>query len=80
MGLAPQYWLVVAGRRGWLSDGTMDRADRSLYRSDIIFPGFIPADQGLFRLIRDTDVEFRSVRIGGSARFRKVSHSALGAS
>jgi polyphosphate kinase len=23
-----------------------------------IFPGFIPADQGLFRLIRDTDVEF----------------------
>lgn len=34
--------LVVAGRRGWLSDGTMDRADRSLYRSDIIFPGFIP--------------------------------------
>ncbi|MDO9710479.1 RNA degradosome polyphosphate kinase [Paracraurococcus lichenis] len=23
-----------------------------------LFPGFIPADQGLFRLIRDTDVEF----------------------
>src|SRR3954447_13158415 len=23
-----------------------------------IFPGFIPADQGMFRLIRDTDVEF----------------------
>ena len=34
--------LVVAGRRGWLSDATMERADRSVYRSDIIFPGFIP--------------------------------------
>src|SRR5215212_6987290 len=33
--------LVVAGRRGWLSDATMDRAERSPYRSDIIFPGFI---------------------------------------
>jgi glycosyltransferase involved in cell wall biosynthesis len=34
--------LVVAGRRGWLSDSTMERAERSAYRSDIIFPGFIP--------------------------------------
>ncbi len=34
--------LVVVGRRGWLSDSTMERADRSLYRNDIIFPGFIP--------------------------------------
>jgi len=25
---------------------------------DQLFPGFVPADQGLFRLIRDTDVEF----------------------
>jgi polyphosphate kinase len=25
---------------------------------DRLFPGFIPAEQGLFRLIRDTDVEF----------------------
>jgi glycosyltransferase involved in cell wall biosynthesis len=34
--------LVVVGRRGWLSDSTMARADRSPYRNDIIFPGFIP--------------------------------------
>ncbi len=34
--------LVVVGRRGWLSDGTMERADRSPYRDEIIFPGFIP--------------------------------------
>ncbi len=34
--------LVVAGRRGWLSDATMERAERSPYRSEIIFPGFIP--------------------------------------
>jgi glycosyltransferase involved in cell wall biosynthesis len=34
--------LVVVGRRGWLSDGTMERAERSLYRNEIIFPGFIP--------------------------------------
>lgn len=34
--------LVVAGRRGWLSDATMERAERSLYRNEIIFPGFIP--------------------------------------
>jgi len=34
--------LVVVGRRGWLSDSTMERADRSQYRNDIIFPGFIP--------------------------------------
>jgi glycosyltransferase involved in cell wall biosynthesis len=34
--------LVVAGRRGWLSDSTMERAERSPYRSEIIFPGFIP--------------------------------------
>jgi glycosyltransferase involved in cell wall biosynthesis len=33
--------LVVVGRRGWLSDGTMDRAERSPYRGEIIFPGFI---------------------------------------
>jgi glycosyltransferase involved in cell wall biosynthesis len=32
----------VAGRRGWLSDATMDRAERSVHRSDIIVPGFIP--------------------------------------
>ena len=34
--------LVVAGRRGWLSGGTMERAERSPHRADIIFPGFIP--------------------------------------
>jgi glycosyltransferase involved in cell wall biosynthesis len=34
--------LVVAGRRGWLSDSTMEQAERSPYRSEIIFPGFIP--------------------------------------
>jgi len=33
--------LVVVGRRGWLSDSTMERAERSLYRNEIIFPGFI---------------------------------------
>jgi glycosyltransferase involved in cell wall biosynthesis len=34
--------LVVVGRRGWLSEGTMERAERSPYRDEIIFPGFIP--------------------------------------
>jgi glycosyltransferase involved in cell wall biosynthesis len=34
--------LVVAGRRGWLSDATMERAERSQFRDEIIFPGFIP--------------------------------------
>jgi glycosyltransferase involved in cell wall biosynthesis len=34
--------LVVAGRRGWLSDSTMDRAERSKFRHDIVFTGFIP--------------------------------------
>ncbi|MCC6178048.1 MAG: glycosyltransferase family 4 protein [Chloroflexi bacterium] len=34
--------LVVVGRKGWLWEGTMQRADRSPYRDDIIFPGFIP--------------------------------------
>ena len=34
--------LVVAGRRGWLSEATMERAERSQFRSEIIFPGFIP--------------------------------------
>ena len=34
--------LVVAGRRGWLSDSTMERAERSKYRRDIVFTGFIP--------------------------------------
>jgi glycosyltransferase involved in cell wall biosynthesis len=36
--------LVVAGRRGWLSDSTMERAERSPYRSEIVFPGFIPEE------------------------------------
>ena len=42
-----------------------DRTIRFVLLEDLItmflpqlFPGFIPADQGLFRLIRDTDVEF----------------------
>ena len=42
-----------------------DRTIRFLLLEDLItlhlaqlFPGFVPADQGLFRLIRDTDVEF----------------------
>jgi glycosyltransferase involved in cell wall biosynthesis len=34
--------LVVAGRRGWLSESTMERAERSPNRSEIIFPGYIP--------------------------------------
>jgi glycosyltransferase involved in cell wall biosynthesis len=37
--------LVVAGRRGWLSEATMERAERSPYRSEIIFPGFIPEEE-----------------------------------
>src|SRR3954451_13717744 len=37
--------LVVVGRRGWLWEPTMARVDRSPYRSEIIFPGFIPDDQ-----------------------------------
>ena len=34
--------LLVAGRRGWLSESTMERAARSPFRDEIIFPGFIP--------------------------------------
>jgi glycosyltransferase involved in cell wall biosynthesis len=37
--------LVVAGRRGWLSEATMERADRSQYRDEIIFPGYIPESE-----------------------------------
>ncbi|MGE3270865.1 MAG: glycosyltransferase family 4 protein [Chloroflexota bacterium] len=37
--------LVVVGRRGWLSESTMERAERSPYSSDIIFPGFIPDEE-----------------------------------
>jgi len=36
--------LIVVGRRGWLWEATMARVDRSPYRSEIIFPGFIPDD------------------------------------
>jgi len=37
--------LVVVGRRGWLWEATMARVERSPYRSEIIFPGFIPDEQ-----------------------------------
>ncbi len=34
--------LVVVGRRGWLWEGIMQRAERSPVRDDTIFPGFVP--------------------------------------
>jgi glycosyltransferase involved in cell wall biosynthesis len=33
--------LVLAGKKGWLSDGIYRRAERSPMTSDILFPGFI---------------------------------------
>jgi len=37
--------LVVVGRKGWLWEETMARAEQSSYRDDILFPGFIPEDE-----------------------------------
>jgi glycosyltransferase involved in cell wall biosynthesis len=34
--------LVVVGRKGWLWEETMARAESHPYREDIVFPGFIP--------------------------------------
>ena len=34
--------LVVVGRKGWLWEGIMERAERSPVRDDIVFAGFIP--------------------------------------
>ena len=34
--------LVVVGRKGWLWEETMERAETSPFRDDIVFPGFIP--------------------------------------
>ncbi len=33
--------LVLAGPRGWLSDAIFEERDRSPFRNDIIFPGFV---------------------------------------
>jgi len=35
------HHLVVAGRRGWLWQATIDQAERSPYRDDIHFAGFV---------------------------------------
>jgi glycosyltransferase involved in cell wall biosynthesis len=34
--------LVLAGKRGWLSEGIYRRAASSPFRSDIVFSGFVP--------------------------------------
>ena len=34
--------LVLVGRKGWLWEGIMDKAERSPVRDEIVFPGFIP--------------------------------------
>jgi glycosyltransferase involved in cell wall biosynthesis len=37
--------LVVVGRRGWLWQDILARAERSPWRDEIIFPGFIPESE-----------------------------------
>jgi glycosyltransferase involved in cell wall biosynthesis len=37
--------LVVVGRRGWLWEDILARADRSPWRDEIIFPGFVPESE-----------------------------------
>ena len=39
------HLLVVAGRRGWLSASTLEHAERSPYRADIRFAGFVAEDE-----------------------------------
>ena len=34
--------LVVVGRKGWLWEETLERAEASPFKDDVIFPGFIP--------------------------------------
>ena len=47
--------LVLAGPRGWLSDVIFEERDRSPFRNDVIFPGFI-ADDDLPTLYSATDL------------------------
>ncbi|HEY8478035.1 MAG TPA: glycosyltransferase family 1 protein, partial [Chloroflexota bacterium] len=36
--------LVLAGKRGWLWEGIVRRAEQSPYRDDLLWPGFIPEE------------------------------------
>jgi glycosyltransferase involved in cell wall biosynthesis len=36
--------LVVVGQRGWLWEGIVEQAERSAYRDDIVFVGFVPEE------------------------------------
>ena len=47
--------LVVVGKRGWLYDDILDHAERSPYRQDIVFTGFVP-DADLPALYSAADV------------------------
>jgi glycosyltransferase involved in cell wall biosynthesis len=47
--------LVLAGPRGWLSDVVFEERDRSPFRNDVIFPGFV-ADDDLPALYTAADV------------------------
>ena len=47
--------LVLAGPRGWLSDVIFEERDRSPFRNDVIFPGFV-ADEDLPTLYSAADV------------------------
>jgi len=47
--------LVLAGPRGWLSDSIFEERDRSPFRNDVIFPGFV-ADADLPTLYSAADV------------------------
>ncbi|HEY7063234.1 MAG TPA: glycosyltransferase family 1 protein [Chloroflexota bacterium] len=47
--------LVLAGPRGWLSDAIFEERDRSPFRNDVIFPGFV-ADADLPTLYTAADV------------------------
>jgi glycosyltransferase involved in cell wall biosynthesis len=47
--------LVLAGPRGWLSDSIFEERDRSPFRNDVIFPGFV-ADDDLPALYTAADV------------------------
>jgi len=58
--LSPQVqrFIRLPAREGALGIRFVQLEDLILLFLDRLFPGFIPAETGLFRLIRDTDVEF----------------------
>ena len=47
--------LVLAGPPGWLSDSILEERDRSPFRNDVIFPGFV-ADEDLQTVYSAADV------------------------